>query len=241
MSAAKKAAKLERQLTDTLDALHLLLRPSAMGSKVTVLHDLLRRASIPAKTDGFSAGRQYGDLVSTSTTSDPVFGAAASLIGETCSKCQGGTFTHSDGSKRPCRKCRGTGTYFADPVRENVSAIVDHLLVIIDTARMVNRKRAMVLEEATSQTGRVTSLQGSCTCCARFVVGTQRDRLRGGLCEACNSAWRRWLGANATPDPGSDKIRFVTERQAWLREQDEKSRLDDELGMNAPTFVQQAQ
>jgi hypothetical protein len=107
----------------------------------------------------------------------------------------------------------------ADPIVATVRRICDGMATTRRTLEAVDRLRRYVLASGDARRGRQSSLQGPCRCCYRDVLGTARDRLRTGYCQAC---YRAWLdagrpGADAQ-EPGDRRGVWERERRRWLEQ-----------------------
>lgn len=59
-----------------------------------------------------------------------------------------------------------------------------------------------------------------CDCCTRTVANTPVDRIKGGLCPACYTAWLRYRGSRTHPD----RARFIVGRREELEAEQERRR-----------------
>lgn len=66
--------------------------------------------------------------------------------------------------------------------------------------------------------GRHSNAPVDCLACDRTVECTSADPIRGGFCNACDVAWRRWREQHGTDDPGADRIRYIDARRDRLAE-----------------------
>jgi hypothetical protein len=210
----------ESRANDSIDALEHLLGPSEVRGRGSMLADLLTRAEISSRADGYSQGDSGEKVSGGGGGTDATLGAALARIQDVCSRCKGtGKFILERGDAVDCRACNGSGRRWADPVGDAVQELVVALGGVYRACKTIDRARERVLGVADSARGRVSSLQGSCLVCEKAVSGTPNDRLRRGQCRSCFTAWTTWKLDNASSgDPGADFARFSVWQRKRLAE-----------------------
>jgi len=79
----------------------------------------------------------------------------------------------------------------ADPAGRALAELWQLLDRMADLAAGVDRCAGFLAHIHLVKAGREDSTQGSCLRCARTVAGSESDRLKGGYCPACYTAWHR--------------------------------------------------
>jgi hypothetical protein len=223
-----RVEKFELKAREAAEALDHLLSPSEIRGRGTCLQDLMTRAEISSKPDGYSRGAG-GEKVGGGGTADSTQANAIARLEDVCSRCDDekhshpGLFVLDDGRKVTCRACGGSGRRWADPLSDAVDELLERLGVVSRLCKIIDRKRELVLGAASGARGRVSSLQGSCLVCEAEVSGSANDRLKRGMCNKDYLAWGVWRLSNPpSGDPGADFNRFKTQRLAHLKELAEK-------------------
>ena len=98
-----------------------------------------------------------------------------------------------------------------DPVGRAIRESFDLLREMADRAAQLSRKLAYLDHSHLHDFGRVSSLAGECVACGDSVSGSEKDRLRSGLCSGCYEA-RRSSGI-------SDRQEFIFQRRRELDEE----------------------
>jgi len=206
----------EDRAREGIDALEALLKPAEVHGRGTLLADLLYRAELTSRPDGYSRGGSGEKVGGGGEATDSTLSTALARMEDVCTRCVGGQYSLSDGRRVPCRACRGTGRRWADPIGDAVGEILERLSEIARAARIIDMRRSTVLGAAESARGRVSSLQGNCVVCGQPVTGVGQDQLHRGLDVSCYLKWDRWKLTHASSgDPGADRRRFAR----WVAEQ----------------------
>lgn len=101
-----------------------------------------------------------------------------------------------------------------DPVHEIVEAFASHIVEALNHARAAQGTPGRLRSLSESHRGRQSSVQ-DCVACDRTVAGTDKDRLRGGLCHGCNAAYTRDReAAEAKGDTPPDRALWAQRRPA---------------------------
>ena len=162
-----------------------------------VLEDLERRGRFLAVPDGYKARASgSGDGVRGGSELTSVESAVARLTGDA---------EHVDGRTvyEGCRNNDEVGKAVQNifsgiekmarlaNALESADKPRDVLRPLAGVAGSVERGLDFVVFVHDKARGRVSTLAGPCQCCGRQVAGTEKDRMRSGLCEADYKAWCR--------------------------------------------------
>lgn len=101
-----------------------------------------------------------------------------------------------------------------DPIGEHIRDILQRLDEVFDLARILDKRRQVVIHQADSRKGRQT-LVGHCQACHRVVPGSDKDRLRSGYCNYVaelpwSGCYRMWISQEKP-----DRLRF----ERWVASQ----------------------
>lgn len=224
---SRPAVRLQEKIRGAIQDLEGLLEPSEVSSG-TVAADLLRRVQETSEIDGY-APSSGGEPSRSKGTSDPTFGAIVAREADVCVRCEGRGWTvvvlpgrdakgrPKEPEQRPCRRCGGKGTRWADPVRDALEEMFTDLDQVVRLCRGITRVQTKVTGMRARDGERKSSLQGSCMACDTPVTGIGSNRLKRGLCNACYLAWGSWkLRQQPTNDPGGDMQRYVSWRRGEM-------------------------
>ena len=145
------------------------------------LREIERRSTMPATPDGFRAA---GSGSSTSDVSDPTLMAAVELV---------------EGRPAP------------DPQLTAFRIIQDVLQDMEKSAKRAANAWRLIEHIADERHGHQSSLQTCRACLRDDVTGIDPDRLKGGYCPACHTAWGRF--------DGDDRYQFELSRRPQPAEQ----------------------
>ena len=229
MPSRARTEKFERKAREAAEALDALLAPAEVRGRKSLLEDLMARAELSSRPDGYSRGGS-GERVGGGGMANSTLANAVARLEDVCSRCDDEKHTHpgkfvlDDGRLVPCRACGGSGRRWADPLADAVDELLEKLSVVSRLCKIIDQKREMVLGAAEAARGRISSLQGSCILCGAEVTGLPDDKLDRGLCKIDALAWGVWkLDHRRSGDPGEDFVRFRVARLAVLKEQAERA------------------
>lgn len=162
------------------------------------LDELSRRGQYVSGCDGFPAQTMGGGTARGSNVLTSVESAVYRRIGVPDTVEQGGD----------------TDDRFnqVDPV----AGVLNDLFTVLQqmstlSARLLRLEENLRVDRERSS-GRVSSLAGDCLACDRAVSGSDGDRLRGGLCQACDRALRRAMMRGTVPRDAAGMV----DRSAWF-------------------------
>ena len=110
----------------------------------------------------------------------------------------------------------------AEPQRDTVGDLAARMLATVEamaTAALGVKDVPLKAKRIQSADGRHSNEPVDCKACDRTIECTTADPNRGGYCNACDVAWRRWrlleqAAGRCMGDPGEDRLRF----ERWRRE-----------------------
>lgn len=108
----------------------------------------------------------------------------------------------------------------ADPLGDAIADVLADLILASEKLVHAERKMQYITAAADGARGRQSSLQADCLCCNRSVSGSSKDRLRGGLCPACDTAYRRARNAGEVEfdaDGMLDRQGWIEVRRTWMK------------------------
>lgn len=230
------AGDLERKVRRAHEALGLLLQPSGIPKRGTVLADLVYRGLEDARPDGFptSSSSAQPALVRPSSqdglrtnlddalrrkrepgyATSPVERAAEALAEDVCDHCEGAARVPDPKNPEaaiPCGRCGGTGRRYHDPIGEAVQDICHRITDLAILAMIIDKKRQIVLHAGDSAESE--EKVDNCHGCHRKVYGGRGDPIRRGLCGACSTRYYLWRTENGTNDESADRARFCGQRE----------------------------
>jgi hypothetical protein len=224
--------RLEERVEDAIGILGDLLKESenrpAQGKRhFTLLADLIMRSEQPLEIDGYPRANLLQQRVSGSASdeshSDPTPGAVVAREGDICGSCINGTVVLDNGSEAVCRRCKGTGRRWGDPVVDSVEEMEFRLRVVFRELVHVERcyRRITKIPKPILPS---EALVGTCLACEYQVVGTPNDRLKRGLDNRCYLSWTSWKLKKENQDSagGADFQRWLGWRQLWLKKDAEE-------------------
>jgi hypothetical protein len=203
--------KLDNLVKDRDKALRVLTKSLDKGT----LQLLFRMSQQSARPDGWKArtlpdGGSPGSDDTTSTERAALFGLAEATDWSP---------EHARG-KIAVDRFDDPRRYQADPVGVIVAEILTQFFTAVNALERLDKKLGEVTKAKEDAYGRQSSLQGNCLCCTRAVSGSSKDRLRGGLCRACDTAYRRARSADEVRMDSHgmvDKEGWIKGRSAWVK------------------------
>lgn len=207
MPSKARIELLERQVDEVLEEMRELRKPSPVKGRGSVVADLFYRAEEPARADGYGRGHDAGSTIGGGSESRPPTGALAGL--SSYEEHKDGTYTGDpdDWEERQ---------HEVDVIAEAVAEIANQLGTMVRAARVIRRKRQMVMNTAAALRGREAT-GGACICCGDIVSGTASDRLVTGLDHKCYVAWGRFKDDHPLTEFGNDPhvryAQFIAERR----------------------------
>jgi hypothetical protein len=151
----------------------------------TTIRELARRSTLTQGHDGYP----------------PSTGSPGGHGGDVSRPTETTAVATVDGDWRPDR----------DPQQTAITQIRRSLTAIAREATTASRAHQLIQHITDGRRGRETTV-AECLCCHHTVTGVADDRIRGGLCNACRTAWARWKDAGHP----HDRAMFVVGRQAQL-------------------------
>lgn len=184
------------------DEVTVELSQSPVSGRGTVIEDIFYRAEQSAKPDGYGRGTSFEPGARSVPDSRPPTGALVGLVDDELSK--------DDWDARARQVER-------DVINEAVRDIAKSQALISREIRRIRKKRQVVMNTASAERGRQSSLQDPCVCCGDTPPGTPDDHLQMGLDNKCRIAYSRYSDTHPLAEFGSDpKVRlrhFITARR----------------------------
>ena len=159
---------------------------------VDTLVEIMRRGERAAIPDGHKARGGDGGRVGSSDTTSVESAALRGL-----SQDDQAQWVENDAGQL-VRAENWTRHIQADPIGDAIEDIFQRLDEVIDIAKILDKKRQVVIHSADGRRGRESTLT-QCQACGRDVPGTEVDRLRSGYCESVagllwSGCYRKWVG-----------------------------------------------